>query len=509
MRSRAVLVGWLGVALTLVSYTSGFSHGANPSACADMKPRHIRAQPHNPHNNYITLHADRVSYLPGDGVPVQYLTPGPILTKHPTQDVGKEETGKFTSGAPLIGQRDAPGPLNNITQEPSVIPEKKENSPQTQLAGKLPEYQAQERTENHSANGVIQLCRNCGEDGDASTLSSSVEDSLSAATPPPTTDSSPVQEDLNQQDISMVAGKPSPAPRQSGTNVVTQRSSADFLQQTEKWGSREQKGVIVRNTSAGGETGPAGKAGTPGQGGKGPRNEPQLDAAELGILLGCSAALGMALAAGLRYLHAQYCHKRTEVSFSEQDSNIIHVQESGELVQVRKIRENSFVLVQAEYNVITPPGKKKCVAPLNVFFIDSMTQRSSADFLQQTEKWGSREQKGVIVRNTSAGGETGPAGKAGTPGQGGKGPRNEPQLDAAELGILLGCSAALGMALAAGLRYLHAQYCHKRTEVSFSEQDSNIIHVQESGELVQVRKIRENSFVLVQAEYNVITPPGK
>ncbi|XP_041128331.1 reelin domain-containing protein 1-like [Polyodon spathula] len=486
MRSSAVLVGWLGVALTLVSYTSGFSHGANPSACTDMKPRHIRAQPHNPHNNHITLHTDRASYLPGDWVPVvvrssrnfmgfliqarrvtddhitgsfvvappgskllscleegdtvthsdkslkrnlsfvwrapdhpsgdirffitvvqsyfiywariespivhdqthrnftsadttegditqtdpttttafavthkevQYLTPRPILNKHPTQDVGKKETGKFTSGAPLIGQRDAPGLLNNRTQEPSVIPGKEENSSQTQLAEELPEHQTQERTESHSANGVIQPCRNCGEDGHASTMSSSVEDSLSAATPPPTTHSSPVQEDLNQQGISMVAGKPSPAPRQSGTDVVTHRLLAHFLQQTEKWGSREQKGVVARNASAGGETGPAGKNGAPGQGGKGPRNGPQLDAAELGILLGCSAALGMALAAGLRYLHAQHCHKRTEVSFSEQGSNIIHVQESGELVQVRKIRENSFVLVQAEYNVITPPGK--------------------------------------------------------------------------------------------------------------------------------------------------------
>ncbi|MGH0154679.1 UNVERIFIED_CONTAM: hypothetical protein FKN15_027869 [Acipenser sinensis] len=70
MRSGAVLLGWLEVALTLVSCTSGFSHGANPSACADIKPRHIRAQPHNPHNNHITLHTDRASYLPGDGVPV-------------------------------------------------------------------------------------------------------------------------------------------------------------------------------------------------------------------------------------------------------------------------------------------------------------------------------------------------------------------------------------------------------------------------------------------------------
>nr|XP_015200028.1 PREDICTED: putative defense protein 2 [Lepisosteus oculatus] len=60
----------VGVALSLVSCTWSFSHGANPSACMDMKPRHISAQPQDPHNNYITLQTEAVSYHPGGTVPV-------------------------------------------------------------------------------------------------------------------------------------------------------------------------------------------------------------------------------------------------------------------------------------------------------------------------------------------------------------------------------------------------------------------------------------------------------
>lgn len=80
----------------------------------------------------------------------------------------------------------------------------------------------------------------------------------------------------------------------------------------------------------------------------------QLAMTQLGILLGCSVVLGMALAAGLRCIHAQYCHKRTEVSFSEPDNNVITLRENGEMMHLKKFRENSFVLVQAEYNWITP-----------------------------------------------------------------------------------------------------------------------------------------------------------
>lgn len=38
----------------------------------------------------------------------------------------------------------------------------------------------------------------------------------------------------------------------------------------------------------------------------------QLRTPQLGILIGLSATRGMALAAGLRYLYPQYCHKQAE-----------------------------------------------------------------------------------------------------------------------------------------------------------------------------------------------------
>jgi hypothetical protein len=78
--------------------------------------------------------------------------------------------------------------------------------------------------------------------------------------------------------------------------------------------------------------------------------EIQLRTPQLGILLCLAATLGMALAAGLCYLHTQYCHKQTEVSFSEPAADAVARSDSGETVHVRKTGENSFVLVQVEYN---------------------------------------------------------------------------------------------------------------------------------------------------------------
>lgn len=95
------------------------------------------------------------------------------------------------------------------------------------------------------------------------------------------------------------------------------------------------------------------KPAVPGRG-DGSHRGTRLIAAQLGILLVCTAVLGLAAAAGLRYVCARYCHKRTEVSFSEPGNNVIAVKESGEMMHFRKIRENSFVLVQAEYNWIGP-----------------------------------------------------------------------------------------------------------------------------------------------------------
>lgn len=101
---------------------------------------------------------------------------------------------------------------------------------------------------------------------------------------------------------------------------------------------------------------------TPGKEGKFPDIIPRHSAWELGMLLGCSAGLGMLLVVGLRYMYSQACGKRTEVTLNDREREsargergLIHVQECGDLVRVRRIRDNSFVFL-AEYNILTSPG---------------------------------------------------------------------------------------------------------------------------------------------------------
>lgn len=99
----------------------------------------------------------------------------------------------------------------------------------------------------------------------------------------------------------------------------------------------------------------------------------QLSTPPLGTLLCLSATLGMALAAGLCYLHTQHCRKRTKVSSSEPAADAVARSDGGETVGVREIGENSFVLVQAEHNRISPPegsskavlGEDSCGRPLS------------------------------------------------------------------------------------------------------------------------------------------------
>ncbi|KAL2079137.1 hypothetical protein ACEWY4_024881 [Coilia grayii] len=120
---------------------------------------------------------------------------------------------------------------------------------------------------------------------------------------------------------------------------------------------------------------PATEGGRPrdGDGDRVPRH--RASARELGLLLGCSAGLGVLLTLALRCLQRRCCRKRSEVCLSERSRRweergehhgVIHVQEyggdddgrggGGELVQVRRIRQNSLLLLQTEYNLITPPG---------------------------------------------------------------------------------------------------------------------------------------------------------
>lgn len=147
------------------------------------------------------------------------------------------------------------------------------------------------------------------------------------------------------------------------SSASRQMAERKLAPQPEEAGARGEK----EEEEAGGNTlpwvtRPAPESAVPGKG-EDPGRGTRLLAAQLGILLVCTAALGLALAAAVRCVCAQHCHKRTEVSFSEPDPDVIAVRENGEVMHFRKIRENSFVLVQAEYNWVSPSssGKKTII----------------------------------------------------------------------------------------------------------------------------------------------------
>lgn len=107
---------------------------------------------------------------------------------------------------------------------------------------------------------------------------------------------------------------------------------------------------------------PSKPPGPPTKEGKYPEMIPRHSSWELGMLLGCSAGLGMVLVVGVRYMYRQACGKRTGVTLNDREREyergergLIHVQECGDLVRVRRIRDNSFVLL-AEYDILAAPG---------------------------------------------------------------------------------------------------------------------------------------------------------
>uniref|UniRef100_A0A3B3IKD6 Reelin domain-containing protein n=1 Tax=Oryzias latipes TaxID=8090 RepID=A0A3B3IKD6_ORYLA len=101
---------------------------------------------------------------------------------------------------------------------------------------------------------------------------------------------------------------------------------------------------------------------TPGEDGKYPDIVPKHTAWELGVLLGGSAGFGMVLVLAVRCLYRQACGRRTAVTLNDREREygrgeigLIQVQECGDLVRVRKIRENSFVFL-TEYDVLATSG---------------------------------------------------------------------------------------------------------------------------------------------------------
>uniref|UniRef100_A0A8C9FKE8 Reeler domain containing 1 n=1 Tax=Pavo cristatus TaxID=9049 RepID=A0A8C9FKE8_PAVCR len=423
--------------LCLVSSTSAFSHGASPSACADMMPKHLRAQLHSPTNNYVTIHTNVSFYVPGDKIPVTvrssrdfmgfllqarkvsndetagtfvFIPPGSKLLscfedgdtvthsdkslkrnlsfvwKAPDQPIGdikffisvvqsyfvywaRIESATVSTSAPLLlfavsvllgsgsstaipsslpYTSPAPVSLASITPTPAlgsgigVHSDMQPTAEPTQLSQSL--WGASSRS-----------------GGSSPTSSSGLEPSLAFQEPgmADALQSFLFRDHTSRQSLSDRYSWFSNEDTVSNLSLAWRQMAESKPPRRSEEGEEEEE--VIKEV--GGHTLPwATRAGpkpaVPGVGDDSRRGT-RLIAAQLGILLVCTAVLGLAAAAGLRYICARYCHKRTEVSFSEPGNNVIAVKDNGEMMHFRKIRENSFVLVQAEYNWISPPSSGK------------------------------------------------------------------------------------------------------------------------------------------------------
>uniref|UniRef100_A0A452ILQ4 Reelin domain-containing protein n=1 Tax=Gopherus agassizii TaxID=38772 RepID=A0A452ILQ4_9SAUR len=518
------VIGWVCTILCLVSYTAAFSHGASLSACGDMTPKHIRAQLQNPRNNYITLHTNMSFYFPGDKVPVTvrstrdfmgfllqarrvsndqvagtfvFIPPGSkLLTCFEDGDSVTHSDKSLKRNLSFVWKAPAQ-PIGDIKFFLSVV--QSYFVYWVRIESAIVSHQIQNRTP-----------------ADSSKKSSTIM---------PT----PLQKPTDPK-VTVTANKGSATPN----SITVFSQSAKFMPARltriavtkvlePAYGSRQDteqldKGKQQPETSV---DSVALRVSSRHGGGQANRSSIYSDQS----LEPSLEFQGLDMANILRsFILQDYA---SSPSTSDGSPSISGASTSQLCLTCKEnIQATASLSTQLWYTyLLAVPGTtsqhRDGEADLDVSSslssasrqmaeTRSVTQKASANFLLQSEHAvsGEEEENQEEVAGNTLPWVTRPMPDAAVPGKEAEHPRKGGQFIAAQLGILLGCTAALGMALAAGLRCIHAQYCHKRTEVSFSEPDNDVITMREGEEMMQFRKIRENSFVLVQAEYNWISPSG-
>ncbi|XP_067876582.1 reelin domain-containing protein 1-like [Heterodontus francisci] len=540
LRSQVVLLAWLLGVLCLISFASGFSHGASTSACADMKPKHISAHPQDPRSSFITVYTNKSTYLPGDKVPVTIRSTrdfmGFLMQARRVAD--DRVAGTFiliSSGSKLLTCSEDG---DTVTHSDKSL---KRNlsfvwKAPDQLTGDIRFFVSavqsyfiywariesgliSDQKQNYSM-----LTRN---EELKETFQTSVHNSTKARTAPFTE-----ADYINPQAITQAAHEFSQIPlmtteqylRLQAANVENYLSDLPGYFQDHSSATQQSSLVLDQNDR---------------------HLQPSLNSMNRDTLTEIQSMETSFLLKTIEYkvtesedilnsksdfhLAFQPCVSCSDIAQVDTwtTSKIVDSGSLGATSLAVKTGQDYSTFWFADFtprkemewaptdlqDTKNPAGKMILGSALypnledvNLTLNENQltSHHPSANFLQLAKNSGSRADLHKVVRNTSLG-VTRPVQKGSGSGRGDS-PAKGAELGVPQLGILLGCSAAFGMALAVGLRHLLSQHCRKHTEVSFRDPDSSIISVGESGELVHVRKIRENSFVLVQAEYNVITP---
>ncbi|XP_058660292.1 reelin domain-containing protein 1 [Ammospiza caudacuta] len=471
-RAHSAIVGWACTTLCLVSCAAAFSQGASRSACSDMMPRHLRVQLHSSNSNYITVHTNMSFFFPGDKVPV---------TVRSTRDY---------MGFMLQARRVS---NNEIAGTFIFLP------PGSKLL-------------------------NCFEDGDTVTHSDkSLKRNLSFVWKAPDQPIGDIKFFISivQSYFVYWAKIESAVVAQGGQNKTLADKKAEAAAPTPLQGPADPHPTAPEpGFGVGSETRPVAEPKQPGRtlravpgrsirsGGRG--LEPSLPTQDVGIVDALQGSLSQDNASSYSTSNGSIASPATLHLCLMCTGNRKGSTESGTILKasLRVTSSPSAPHVRTHLGGIAAtiawPGDASTAGNLS----SASRQMAGRELAPQPERAGTRAEEDKDEQE-AAGNTlpwvTGPAPKSAVPGIG-EGPGRGSRLLAAQLGLLLLCTAALGLALAAAVRCVCAQQCHKRSEVTFSEPEPDVITVTEHGAVMRFRRTRDNGLVLLPAPCNWVSP---
>ncbi|XP_005607880.1 reelin domain-containing protein 1 [Equus caballus] len=517
MRVPAALTGWACATLCLASCSSAFSHGAGLVACEDMQPKHIGAQPQDPGTHHITIHTSRSSYSPGDTVPVTVRSGrnfmGFLLQARRVSD--HQIAGTFVFVPPQSKL------MTCFEEADTVTHSDKSRKRNLSFEWKAP---AQPVGDIRFLLSVVQSYFIYWARIESSVVSQQTHSRAHSAgrVEPGSRMPTPGQRPEGVEGTAPAASLPITLLQQHAdvfAVALTGPAEEDSLDPVPtSFGVTEFPGGAETLFQPSSHTATAVSNGQPPSGDSSPPLEPSLDVRGLERLV----ALGRFSSEGFPSSPSTSHRTQDDPRFDSSETCLPSDSDAQDKMEIsnRTVMRPPLYTVHPTYpqrlrssEALTRNGA--VAANPNPVFHTSATprphaaggqseaSRPSVSFLPQSKHKEPRVGEGNGEGRVGHPRKTNPKPEV---GQEGASDPSGIQLRTPQLGILLGLSATLGMALAAGLCYLHTQYCHKQTEVSFSEPARDAVVRSDGGEIVHVRKIGENSFVLVEAEYNWTAP---
>ncbi|KAM4900207.1 reelin domain-containing protein 1 [Sylvia borin] len=500
-RAHTAIVGWACTTLCLVSCAAAFSQGASLSACSDMMPRHLRVQLHSSNSNYVTVHTNVSFYFPGDKVPV---------TVRSTRDyMGFMLQARKVSNNKIAGTFIFPPPGSKLLtcseDGDTVTHSDKSLKRNLSFVWKAPDQPIGDIkffisiVQSYFVYWAKIESAVVAQGGQNESFADKKPDTIVPAPPQGPADPHPTGP------ISPAAATASLLPASPTGIVATPAGEPGFGVGSDTRPVAEPKQPARTSRAVSGRSIRSRAGGL----------EPSLPTQDVGMVDALQGSLSQDNASSYSIFNGVG---------SDASAATLHL--CLMCTDNRKGSTKSGTILKASLHVTASPSALHIrthlgdIAVTTAWLGDADTagnlsspsrQMAERELAPQPEEAGTRGEEDKDEQE-AAGNTlpwvTRPAPESAVAGKG-EGPGRGSRLLAAQLGLLLVCTAVLGLALAAAVRCVYAQHCHKRAEVSFSEPEPDVIAVTENGEVMCFRKVPENSFVLLQAEYNWVSPSSR